>query len=149
MRIMAKKKRNSLSFLFLSFLILLLSSDAYSQEDQIGRLIQNLDSEYRDLRMCSVWTLGKVKDSRAVDALIKALNHKDFGVRVGAADALGEMKELKAIEPLITALKDNEEEIRDSFANALKNITGKDFGKDPEKWREWWNQNKDSIRKSK
>jgi HEAT repeat protein len=140
---------NKIRFFLFFFLLLPLLSNAYSQEDQVGRLIKNLDSEYREIRMCSVWTLGKVKDPRALDALIKALTHKDLGVRVKAAEALGEMKETKAIEPLITALKDNDEDIRDSFANALKDITGKDFGKDPEKWQKWWDQNKDTIRKSK
>ena len=53
----------------LMILLLFLSSIVYSQDDQVERLIQNLNSEYRDLRMSAVWTLGKVKDPRAFEAL--------------------------------------------------------------------------------
>lgn len=132
-------------FILLHFL-LFLSSVAYSQSDQLERLIQNLNSEYRDLRMSAVWTLGKVKDRRAVEALIAALNHKDLNVREKAAEALGEIKDPRAIEPLISALIDDQEEmIREAAAKALEKITEKDFGQDIDKWQNWWGQNKKNI----
>jgi hypothetical protein len=129
--------------------LLFLSPVVYSQSDQIEGLIQNLNSEYRDLRMSAVWTLGKVKDPRAVEALIAALNHKDLYVREKAIEALGEMKEPRAVEPLIAILKDNEETFREIAAKALEKITGKDFGQDPEKWQKWWKQNKENIHKGR
>jgi predicted GNAT superfamily acetyltransferase len=117
---------------------LFLSPVVYSQSDQVERLIQNLNSEYRDLRMSAVWTLRKVKDSRALEALIAALNNKDSNVREKAAEALGEIKDPRAIEPLISALIDQEEMIREAAAKALGDITGKDFGQDYDKWKKWW-----------
>lgn len=47
-----------------------------------------------------------------------------------------------AVPSLIYALKDKDKEVRDNAAYALKIITGKDFGKAQEKWREWWKNNK-------
>src|SRR4030042_7080608 len=85
----------------LLFFSLQVSFVVYAESDQLERLIQNLDSEYRDLRMSSVWTLGKVKDPRAFEALINALKHKDLLVRAKAAEALGEIKNQKAVDPLI------------------------------------------------
>ncbi|MEW6068391.1 MAG: HEAT repeat domain-containing protein [Nitrospirota bacterium] len=130
-----------------SFLLIfiLFSSIGYSEEDQLERIIQNLNSEYRDLRMSSVWILGKVQDPRAVKTLIKALKHKDFLIRVKAAEALGDKKEPAAVEPIITLLKDEEEMVREAAATALGNITGKDFGQDSDKWYTWWEQNKRNI----
>ncbi len=126
---------------------LFLSPVVYSQSDQVERLIQNLNSEYRDLRMSAVWTLRKVKDSRALEALINALKHKDLLVRAKAAEALGEIKNPKAVEPLIAILTDEEETVREFAAKALGDITGKDFGQDYDKWQKWWVQNKENIRK--
>jgi len=128
---------------------LFLSSVVYSQSDQVERLIQNLNSEYRDLRMSAVWTLRKVKDPRALEALITALKHEDPRVREKAAEALGEIKDPRAIEPLISVLKEKEETNREIAAKALGGITGKDFGQDHNKWQKWWLQNKENIRKDR
>jgi len=133
----------------LMILLPFLSSIVYSQDDQLERLIQNLNSEYRDLRMSAVWTLGKVKDPRAFEALVNALKHKDLLVRAKAAEALGEIKNPKAVEPLIAVLTDEEETVREFTAKALANITGKDLGQDHDKWQKWWEQNKENTRKGK
>jgi HEAT repeat protein len=121
----------------------------HAETDQVERLIQNLNSEYRDLRMSAIWTLGKVKDPRAAEALINALRHKDPLMREKAAEALGETKDMKAVEPLIAVLKNDEETCREIAAKALEKITGKDFGQDLDKWQKWWEQNKGTIRKGR
>jgi HEAT repeat protein len=133
----------------LPILLLFLSSVVHSQSDQVERLIQNINSEYRDLRMSAIWTLRKVKDPRAEEALINALKHKDLLVRAKAAEALGEIKNPKAVEPLIAILTDEEETVREFAAKALGDITGKDFGQDYDKWQKWWVQNKENIRKDR
>ena len=135
--------------LILLFFCLSIFSVVHSQSDQLERLIQNLNSEYRDLRMSAIWTLGRVKDPRAVEALINALRHKDPLMREKAAEALGETKDMKAVEPLIAMLKDDEETFREIAAKALEKITGKDFGQDHDKWQKWWEQNKGTIRKGR
>ena len=99
--------------------------------------------------MSSVWTLGKVKDPRAFEALINALKHKDLLVRAKAAETLGEIKNPKAVEPLIAILTDEEETVREFAAKALANITGKDLGQDHNNWQKWWEQNKESTLKGK
>jgi HEAT repeat protein len=72
------------------------------------------------------------------------LKHEDLHVREKAAEALGEIKDPKAIEPLISVLKDNGETVSEIAANALQNITGKDFGQDYDKWLKWWEKNKEN-----
>lgn len=139
------RKGNVFGFLGFILSFLLLSSLVNAQGDQVDRLIQNLDSQYRELRMSSVWTLGKVKDPRALDALISALKHEDLGVRISAAEALGDKKDPKAISPLITGLKENEETVQEAFIKALESITGEDFGQDLSKWEQWWNENRKTV----
>jgi len=144
------KKRTLFKFsIFLFFILFSLSiSIAHAEIDQVERLIQNLDSKYRDLRMSSIWTLGKVNDPRAFGALVSALKHEDLGVRIAAAEELGNKKNPQAIAPLITGLKENEEDVQEAFAKALQKITEKDFGRDHEKWQNWWNQNKNTVLKN-
>jgi HEAT repeat protein len=131
-----------------AFILLIFSLSVFpvvhAETDQVERLIQNLNSEYRDLRLSAVWTLRKVKDPRALEALINALKHEDLHVREKAAEALGEIKDPKAIEPLISVLKDKGETVPEIAAKALQNITGKDFGQDYDKWLKWWEKNKEN-----
>ena len=39
-------------------------------------------------------------------------------------------------------MKDNDSDIREEAVKALREITGKDFGEYPERWQQWWEQNK-------
>ena len=146
-REMVMKKIMALTVVFCMFLPLFSLSIAHAEIDQVERLIKNVNSTYRDLRMCSIWTLGKVDDPRAFDALVAALKHEDLGVRIAAADELGNKKDPRAIDPLITGLKENEDDVQAAFAEALQKITEKDFGQDHEKWQKWWNQNKSTVLK--
>lgn len=49
--------------------------------------------------------LGRIGNERAVEPLIRALNHGNENVRECAAKVLWDIKDLRAIEPLIQALK--------------------------------------------
>jgi len=105
--------------------------------------------------------LVKIKDPRAVEPLIAALKDDDLpSVQMEAAKALGELKDPRAVEPLIAAVKpeswiwDARSETLDPLydlrpVEALRKITGKDFGYDQAKWREWWEQNKGNFLKSR
>ena len=127
MRAFFIKNGNVRGFFLCMLFLLIFSTVDTVQGDQIDNLIKNLDSNYRDLRMSTIWTLGKVDDPRAFAALISALKHKDLGVRIAAAEALGDKKDPKAIDPLIAGLKENEETVSEAFGQALAEITGKEF----------------------
>lgn len=47
-----------------------------------------------------------------------------------------------SIKPLIKALDNDNAKIQHRVAEALKEITGEDFGEDINKWQNWWEQNK-------
>src|SRR4030042_1063147 len=57
----------------------------------------------------AITVLGRIKDARAVESLIRVLEHKnDSYARSWAAKALGEIRDRKAVEPLIKALEDGD-----------------------------------------
>jgi hypothetical protein len=80
----------------------------------------------------------------AVSALIGLLKDGDKFDKKAAADALGRIGDASAVEPLVELLKDKHDFVRKSAGLALKNITDKDFGEDPEKWRQWREENKEA-----
>ncbi|MEX2721203.1 MAG: HEAT repeat domain-containing protein, partial [Candidatus Wukongarchaeota archaeon] len=47
--------------------------------EEVERLIQGLRDEDIDIRWRAIWTLGKLRNSSTVKALIEALKGKDLG----------------------------------------------------------------------
>ena len=142
-------------------------------------LIAALRDEDRRIREGAARTLGKIKDPRAVKPLIVALRDEDPDVRRRAARALGWIKNLRAVTPLVAVLRDEDRWVRRRAAKvlgeigdpravepliaalrdeksswvhvvrALERITGKAFGRDPVKWQEWWEENKEAFLKER
>ena len=85
-------------------------------------LVSLLGSRDAYVRANAAWTLGKLKDPRAIEPLIAALKDSDWNVRWSAARALGELKDPRAVEPLIAALKDSDDSVRGFAAYALSEL---------------------------
>ena len=90
--------------------------------------------------------LGETGDTRAVEPLIVALPDLQWGPTDGVMKALGKLKDPRAIEPLITALRGARDDNRSAAFEALRSITGQDFGPDFLKWEEWWERNRPQSR---
>jgi HEAT repeat protein len=112
-------------------------------EPALVKLVEALGSHYEDVKLEAVRCLGYLRYKAAIPRLIEALIDKngDRYWRVSVIYALGEIGE-PAVEPLIEVLKDEDNDVRYLAADALKDITGKDFGEDYEKWKEWREKNK-------
>jgi HEAT repeat protein len=113
--------------------------------DSMEGLIAALRDEDVGVAEQAAEALGKIKDPRAVKPLIILLKDKHSFVRGIVVKALGEMSDPCAIEPLITVLKDQNSVNRYWAREALEKITGENFGDDPEKWQQWWGQNRESF----
>jgi HEAT repeat protein len=96
---------------------------------------------------CAI-ALGRLGFSRAVPLLIEALKDEEWSRREGAIRALGDLGDPASVPPLIAALEDHEgsyadcETNADYAAEALKKLTGEDFGKDVSKWKAWLGKGK-------
>ena len=67
--------------------------------------------------------LGKIKDPRAVPALIEALGDEDSGVQRLAAASLGEIKDPRAVKPLLLTLRNQKSAlVRSAVLAALDKI---------------------------
>jgi hypothetical protein len=99
-------------------------------------------------RMQAAKRLGEMKAKRAVPQLITALNDPNPYVRGWAAWALGEIGEPSTVDALITAFVKyrrtvagpvvyKETKCWTEMVEALKKLTGQDFGFNAAKWVEW------------
>ncbi len=95
-----------------------------------------LTKEDPDYRVAAVRALGKIGDPRAVEALATVLS-EDANAAAFAAEALGQIGDRRAVAPLIRALEGGDAEVRASAVRALRAVTGKDFGDNAVRWREW------------
>lgn len=66
--------------------------------------------------------LGQVRDPRAVEPLIRALNDPSADVRARAAVALGRLRDPRAINPLIAAMRDDKVSVRSGASAAVKKL---------------------------
>jgi HEAT repeat protein len=66
--------------------------------------------------------LGRLKDSRALEPLVAALEHPDPRVRSESCAALGELRDPAAAEPLLAATRDTEYDVRARAGEALDRL---------------------------
>ena len=94
-------------------------------EDAVRALIMAVRNDHEDLitRGRAAMMLGKLRDIRAVDPLIKALDAPGFQTPVYAAEALGKIGDRRAIEPLLLAVMNSgNETFRKAAQAALKQL---------------------------
>lgn len=93
------------------------------------------EDPYEAARGNAAWALGSLGDRRATDALRKATTDTDTMVRLRAVSALLKIKPKTAVPELIERLADKSPMVQERAREALRAITGRDLGKDPERWR--------------
>jgi HEAT repeat protein len=76
------------------------------------------------LRACTVNSLGKLGDDKAIVSLASTLNDESYFVRVNAANALGMIGDNSALPYLESALENSKGESQE-FENSLKNAIEK------------------------
>ena len=86
------------------------------------------------------------KSELVVPKAISALNAESRQLRQSAIRALTVVRSKSAVEPLILRMTKEEGILILDLAEALANLTGKEFGAKPEEWTKWWaEQNKDTY----
>lgn len=103
--------------------------------DQATRaLMATVQDEHEDLivRGRAALMLGRIKDDRAVDALIRALTAPGYQTPLNAAEALGKIGDTRAIGPLLTLVASNNDRARDAALKALDRLGYNDDEQDTE-----------------
>lgn len=93
-------------------------------DQAVRALIRTVTNDYEDLivRGRAALMLGKLRDSRAVDPLIDALDAPGFQTPIYAAQALGELGDTRAIPALVLMLREGRGKVRDAATEALQRL---------------------------
>ncbi|GMQ80128.1 MAG: hypothetical protein BMS9Abin04_072 [Planctomycetia bacterium] len=82
--------------------------------------------------------LGKRGDAEAIATLARVLDQdKDIDVQLAAVRALAHFRDAAAVEALATALDSPDPALQYRAIQSLRTMTGKDFGNDTSRWREY------------
>lgn len=123
-------------------------------EISIPFLIKALDHPNPKMRSSSAWVLWQIGDKRAIPFLQKRLKDPNPIARLEIARSLVQLGDFSAIPLLIEGLKSDTKYVRFQCMEALRTVTGKNFGfdhlaEDPsvrmasiQKWEQWWNKQK-------
>jgi len=103
----------------------------------IPALITALQDSDPTVRAASAMAMSSFTDPRCIPPLIKALNDKTAGVCMWASYSLGKLKATAALPALLPLLKATYPPVVNNAADALKAISGKDFGTDYDRWAAW------------
>lgn len=93
-------------------------------DDAIRALIRTIENSQEDLivRGRAALMLGKLKDTRAVDPLIRALDAPGFQTPMNAAQALGRIGDPRAIVALIDFADSTRDKTREVAVEALRQL---------------------------
>ena len=93
-------------------------------DQAVRALMLTVENEHEDLivRGRAALMLGKIKDRRAVDPLIRALDAPGYQTPMFAAEALGKIGDTRAIEPLIMLAAASTDKTRDAALDALRKL---------------------------
>jgi len=108
-------------------------------ENAFQALLQALTNDNRRTVTEAIEALGRLGDTRAVGPILHAC--KDETLQGSGGKALGAIGR-PAFGLLIEALKDENPGIRAAAARALKWTAKQNLGEDYDKWKKWWEENK-------
>lgn len=93
-------------------------------DEAVRALIMTVNNNHEDLiaRGKAALMLGKLRDMRAVESLIQALDAPGFQTPVFAAEALGKIGDRRAIEPLLAAMHSGNDTFRKAAIEALRRL---------------------------
>lgn len=90
------------------------------------------------VRLAAADAVGALKLQQHADAVVALLGDGEWQVQSAAIGALGELRPQPAVQPLIDLMK-KPGRLQIECAEALFKITTFDFGVDPQRWQEHWN----------
>lgn len=104
-------------------------------------LVAGLKDDDVDVRLTCCRKLGSRAEPHSVSVLREVLAGNDtLDVRLAAADALGKIKTPDSIEALALAVNDRDPALQYAGVEALKKLSGQDFGNDVKAWQQFTEQ---------
>jgi hypothetical protein len=107
----------------------------------VRQIMKALSSKDAAVRARAVEVLTGQGDGQFVRKCVELARDADGRVRAAAVEALKWAQDRSAIDGLLAGMKTGPDAVRRYAADALKALTGQDFGPEHAKWQEWWSAN--------
>ena len=120
-----------------------------ARQEFIEPLLELLTGPDSTARTVAANALSAYKSNGVLDHLSRLARDPktDPSVRLAIIDALGRILDKEAIDVLVFLLGDSDENICNGACDALTKLTNiRAFGRDPARWRKWWQDNKNKRR---
>jgi HEAT repeat protein len=122
---------------------LIVEKDPTGKEISVAdKLVALCDDPEIAVRCDAIDALTQFASPAVVNKAIAALPDPDRRVRATAIKTLTKIRSKDAVEPLLARINAEEGVLIPDVAEALANLTGKEFGGEVAKWNAWWAENK-------
>ncbi len=113
-------------------------------DSAVAPLMELLQKEEQEVREVACQSLGRLRTPLAIEKMANQLKEEKYPLpaKVLLIRALGQTRDREAVEPLLVLLGAKEKELREAAIESLSLMTTQSFGKESEKWHEWWKLNK-------
>lgn len=114
--------------------------------DATKALLLKLAASYKPgYAIPSLQALGELRAPEAFPAFEKALQAKEWPIRVVAIRGLGKLRTREAVDLLVERMPKEEGRLLAECGDALRAATGKGLGYAPGGWKEWWANNREAF----
>ena len=109
-----------------------------SASKAVPAIISGLNDGKERVVIACADALGLIADPRGGAPLIPLLDHASWRAQVAALSAMAKIRSRKTIGPVIEYLAVAQGRAREDAHRALTKITNRQYGMNPDTWREWW-----------
>lgn len=103
-------------------------------------LLEALAAEQKPIRQAAIEALAALPAKPVQEALVKVADTRSMVPlrRQAAVETLGRLATKDSIQSLFKLIRSDSPNVRQAAAVALQEISGQDFGADPNQWQSWW-----------
>jgi len=116
---------------------------AKSGRDGIAHLVEYWKRDEREVGEVITEALAKNMSASKVQILIDTLKNPDVTIQKKTVNVLLRIRDKRFIPILVAALDEKNNSVRKNVLAVLQRLTGRKFGADSKKWKNWWEKEKD------
>lgn len=117
----------------------------YPSEDTIKLLLKLATAYKTTTSIPALDALAEMKTPEALPAYRKAIQNRQWPVRVCAIRGLGSIKDKEAIDLLVARMEREHGRLLAECVGSLQLLTGKQLGPVARSWKAWWEANRETF----
>lgn len=96
-------------------------------------------------KVAAIDSLARIGRAEAFPVFETGLTAREWQVRAASIHGLSRMKRVESVDLLIGRMTSEEGRLAADLVTALKSLTGKSLGFNPDHWKDWWKANREKF----